>query len=202
MRAEGSSDIGAKTCTDLRASGRWSKASAAASTLLAAVRCVAMVALFAVGARAYALEPGAVAPAFEHPLLSGSGTLSLASLRGKVVLVDFWASWCAPCLVSMPLYAQLREEFGRDQFEIIAISVDESADDARAFLAQRPVSFPVVHDAAGASAQAYQVRAMPSSYLIRADGTIDAVHLGFDSADLPSLRAQVRALTGDSHAAP
>lgn len=164
-------------------------------------RMLAVLAGMALAQASVAADVGGLAPSFEQARLTAAGTLSLAELHGRVVLLDFWASWCAPCLQSLPLYAQLRAEFARTDFEIVAISVDESVQDARDFLARRPVDFPTLHDPTGQIAQAYGVKAMPSSYLIDRDGTIRQVHLGFDSDHIAQLRAEIRALTGVSDAA-
>lgn len=143
-----------------------------------------------------AVEVGAPAPTINRPQLAGDGSVDLQQFRGKIVMVDFWASWCAPCLKSLPLYESLRQEFAREDFEIIAVSVDEAAADAQQFLAKHAVSFPVVFDEGGAIAARWSPPAMPTSYLVDRDGVVQTRHLGFQPRDIDALRAEIRDLIG------
>ena len=94
---------------------------------------------------------GQQAPAIDLPLLpAGPENIQLADLRGKVVYVDFWASWCGPCRVSFPLLEKIRTELGPRGFEVLAVNVDEFEEDARKFLLELPVSYPVAYDPQGA----------------------------------------------------
>lgn len=161
--------------------------------------CAAALAL-ALPLAGFAIEVGEPAPAITQPALAGDTPHSLGELKGKVVLVDFWASWCSPCLKSLPLYEGLRQEFARADFEILAVNVDEDQADAKAFLETHKVSYPVVHDGAGVVALAYGLKAMPSSYLIDRSGRVHARHAGFKEQDLSELREQVRTLVAvDAH---
>lgn len=128
---------------------------------------------------AYSLEIGEKAPDVKLPVISQEGYLSLEDLRGKVVYVDFWASWCAPCRKSLPKLNALREELKHRGLEIYAINLDESLDDALAFLKEIPVDYPVVWDKSGKSAELFQITGMPTAYLIDRDGTVRWMHQGF-----------------------
>jgi peroxiredoxin len=125
------------------------------------------------------------APAFVLP--ARHGTLALDSLRGKVVLVDFWASWCEPCRHSFPWMDSLRARLASRGFEVVAIDLDKDRMPAEEFLDRHPVSFPVVFDPEARTADAYHVTAMPSSYVIGPTGRILSVHLGFDRRWAPEL---------------
>jgi len=140
---------------------------------------------------------GHAAPAVRLPELSGAGEVSLESLRGKVVYLDFWASWCGPCRVSFPLLEQLREELGPDGFEVLAINVDEVESDARRFLSEVPVSYPVVRDADGITPQTFGILGMPTGYLIDRQGIVREVHQGFRKSDGAKLRTAVVELLGE-----
>lgn len=129
---------------------------------------------------AEAVQAGETAPAFESAALGDGAPIRLAELRGKVVLVDFWASWCAPCRLSLPWMEQTRKELGGAGLEIVAVNVDENVADARAFLARFPVSYRVASDAHGDVAALYDVQDMPSSYLIDRRGVVREVHAGFN----------------------
>jgi thiol-disulfide isomerase/thioredoxin len=149
---------------------------------------------FPVWAEAAAVVAGQLAPAIELPLLtvqSQPSSTSLAALRGKVVYLDFWASWCGPCRKSFPLLEQLRQQLGSKGFEVLAVNVDEFEDDALQFLAEIPVSYPVVRDGSGATPKTYGILGMPTAYLIDRDGVVRLVHAGFKASDAEKLRVEI-----------
>mgnify|MGYP001823380633 CR=1 FL=1 len=127
----------------------------------------------------------------ELPLLGGAGSVGLAELRGKVVYLDFWASWCGPCRISFPQLEQLRAELGPRGFEVLAVNLDEHEADALSFLAAMPVSYPVVRDAAGDSPRAYGILGMPTGYLLDRQGVVRLVHQGYRRSDGERLRAEI-----------
>lgn len=148
-----------------------------------------------------AIEAGSPAPEFVSERLGGSpggaGRLSMRDLQGKVVYLDFWASWCAPCRASFPrldaLYARLRDR----GFEVVAVNKDQEAAEAAKFLATFPVSFPILTDGDNQLAVSYGVKAMPSAYLIDRKGNIRFMHRGFNSDSLASIELQVQQLLGE-----
>ena len=103
----------------------------------------------------------------------------LDSLHGKVVLVDFWASWCGPCLQSFPWMNDLHARHGGDGLVIVAVNVDQDRALADAFLKKIPPQFRVEYDAAGSLAQQFGVEAMPTSFLIDRVGRVRVRHAGF-----------------------
>lgn len=142
---------------------------------------------------------GQAAPALSHPNLpQDGGQTSLESLRGKVVYLDFWASWCGPCRLSFPQLEKLRTELGPRGFEVLAVNVDENLDDALAFLASLPVSYPVVWDPEGESPAGWGILGMPTGYLIDRQGMVRLVHQGFRKGDGERLREEVLQLLGDN----
>jgi cytochrome c biogenesis protein CcmG/thiol:disulfide interchange protein DsbE len=132
---------------------------------------------FASGVDATGREPR---PAPGFTLKSTTGTVTLDSLRGKVVLVDFWASWCQPCHKSFPWLSAMHEKYASKGLRIVAIDVDKNRDDADEFLARHPAPFTVAFDHAGKTAAAFQVSGMPSTFLIDSTGSIVHTHVGFD----------------------
>jgi thiol-disulfide isomerase/thioredoxin len=130
-----------------------------------------------------------VAPAFHLPTAQGYATLD--SLRGRVVLVDFWASWCAPCKRSFPWMSALHDSLADRGLEVVAINLDKDPGAAEQFLAHNPARFTVAFDPAGTSAEAYGVQAMPTSYLVGRDGKVLMTHAGFDPRATGKLEAAI-----------
>jgi peroxiredoxin len=141
-----------------------------------------------------ALEPGDRAPDFAAPALSGKGTVELARYRGKVVYLDFWASWCAPCLKAIPEIEAMRSEFPSDAFQILAVNLDQKKAKALRFLEKHPIGYPSASDPKGRLPGQFGLETMPTSYLIDADGVIRYVHRGFKRGDGSKLRQEIRAL--------
>ena len=140
-----------------------------------------------------AVQVGETAPPVTLPLLATdtAGELSLQSLRGQVVYLDFWASWCGPCRVSFPQLEALRQELGPQGFEVLAINVDEVESDALRFLEALAVSYPLVRDNTGATPAAYGILGMPTGYLIDRSGTVRLVHQGYRKSDGAKLRKSI-----------
>lgn len=142
----------------------------------------------------WSTQAGEAAPAFTLPALDGKGQVSLQQYRGKVVYVDFWASWCGPCRKSLPLLNELRNELHGQGFEVLAINLDDQAADGLRFLERFPVDYPTLHDESGDTPQRYGLRGMPTSYLINQQGELVAVHEGFKPSDMKKIRQQVTEL--------
>ena len=141
-----------------------------------------LLVLLMVAATAPADARGHAAPAsrdLAFTLPTTSGTVSLESLHGKVVLVDFWASWCVPCRKSFPWLAEMARRYGDRGLVVVAIDLDKDRTAAESFLSGFSTPFFVAFDPAGRTAEAYEVRTMPSSYLIGRDGGLVEAHAGF-----------------------
>ena len=115
------------------------------------------------------------------------GTVNLEDFRGKVVYLDFWASWCIPCKKSFPWMNKIKEKYKEKGFEIIAVNLDKNKASADAFLKGMEVQFILAFDQNGDSAAEYQLSGMPSSYLIGRDGKVYASHIGFRDKDKDDL---------------
>ncbi|KKO05506.1 TlpA family protein disulfide reductase [Pseudohongiella sp.] len=135
---------------------------------------------------ATAVEEGEPAPDFTLPGVRASdAAVQLSELQGKVVYVDFWASWCLPCLRSLPQINGLYEQYRDQGFEVVAITIDDPVEDATEFLEdlEVPLAYSVVLDATADVMDQYRVVGMPTSFLIDRDGVIRKVHKGFREGD-------------------
>jgi peroxiredoxin len=146
--------------------------------------------------RAQALSPGEVVPEVGIADLQGK-PVKLAEMRGKVVLVDFWASWCAPCREELPWLEKLYAAHRARGFEVVAVNQDESVENARRFLKAHPLTFRVAHDIGGKVADRFSPAKMPSSFLIDGKGKVRYVHAGFRAADAKSIEAEVSKLLAE-----
>ena len=139
---------------------------------------VASIVLCAAAGCALAAAPGETAPAFALSTADGR-TIALDALRGRVVYLDFWASWCGPCRRSFPWMNEIEQRYAANGLTVVAINVDKKREDAAKFLAATPGAFTIVYDPAGAVASSYDVKGMPTSYLVDRAGRIVAVDSGF-----------------------
>jgi peroxiredoxin len=146
---------------------------------------------------------GSEAPAFTAVTVDGTKrTKTLADYKGKIVLVNLWATWCEPCRAEMPSIEKLYQEFGPQGLVIVAVSIDDpgSEDQIRSFVKEYGLTFEVLHDPSKDIARAYQVTGYPESFIIGRDGKI--LRKVFAAADWSSEsnRALTRALLGSTTA--
>jgi thiol-disulfide isomerase/thioredoxin len=152
-------------------------------------RLLAAAAVFLWTAQAVALEPGQPAPGFE---LNGlDGAVRLEQDRGKLVYLDFWASWCGPCRQSFPWMNQMQAKYGAQGLQVIGINLDTKTDEARSFLSSTPARFIVAFDPAGVAPRNFGIQGMPSSVLIGRDGKVVFEHAGFREADRAELENKI-----------
>jgi thiol-disulfide isomerase/thioredoxin len=153
--------------------------------------------LLAAAPLALAVEENQIPPQCAATLAGSAEKLDIGAYKGKVLLIDFWATWCPPCKKSMPFLNGLRNEHLKDGFEIIAINVDENSEEAKQFLGNNPVDYVMAFDPKGDCPAKFDVKAMPSSYLVDKTGKIRKVHLGFRDEDQAMIREQVSALLAE-----
>jgi len=125
---------------------------------------------------------------------NAAGIVDLAALKGKVVYLDFWASWCVPCRQSFPWMSELQRSLEKEGLVIVAVNVDQERADAEHFLSEFRPPFRVAFDPKGSLAEHYHVNGMPTSVLIDRDGRTVKVHQGFRSRDRESLEQQIRSV--------
>jgi cytochrome c biogenesis protein CcmG/thiol:disulfide interchange protein DsbE len=166
-----------------------------ANVMKRACLSLALAVAAALAEPAYAIDAGQAAPTFSLPTAKGDA-VNLDKLRGKVVYVDFWASWCGPCRRSFPWMAEMQQKYGPKGLVVVAVNVDKKRSDAERFLEKTPASFTVVYDEAGTTPAAYAVKGMPSSYLIDGTGKVTFVERGFLDEHKADLEQRIAALVG------
>jgi thiol-disulfide isomerase/thioredoxin len=117
----------------------------------------------------------------------------LGPIEGKVVWVDFWASWCTPCRRSFPWMNEMHAKYGAQGLQIIAINLDKDRAAADGFLAETPAQFALRFDPDGKLAKQFEVQAMPSSYVLDSSGNVVVRHFGFKLADAEEYEQQIQA---------
>ncbi|MFT5506346.1 MAG: peroxiredoxin [Gammaproteobacteria bacterium] len=135
---------------------------------------------------------GEAVPLFELNSVYGK-PVALESLRGKVVMINFWATWCTPCVTELPTMAALKESFSDRPFEILAINMSEGADQIRRFLSNNNIdlNFPLLLDPAGIIAEEYEVKALPATLIINRHGNFEFGGVGGRDWNEPAVRAEL-----------
>lgn len=153
---------------------------------------IAMILLLASTAQAD-LKSGDRARDFEQKTLRGD-TLKLSQLRGKVVLLDFWASWCEPCKRELPILAKMAPRLKQKGVEIVAVNIDEKQDNAVAFMKEHGLNLTVVYDKDHKIVGDYEPPKMPTSFIVDRAGVIRAINPGFDSGDEAKIEKQLTSI--------
>ena len=138
-----------------------------------------------------AAKVGDVAPDFARVDLAGR-QVHLADYRGKLVLLNFWATWCAPCRKEMPLFSKWQLDYGAQGLQIVGVSMDDDVTSVKQLLAQRPVQYPIVMGDAKLGEQFGGVLGLPLSFLIDAQGRIVARYQG--ESDLARMETKLKEL--------
>ena len=147
------------------------------------------------------VNPPVPAPDWTLPAIQNAeGDLSMSDFRGKITYVDFWASWCGPCRLSLPALNSLNEAFSDDPVQFLAISIDVVEEDAWDFLARYTVDYPVVIDTEGDIARLFAVDGMPSGYLLDAAGRVREIHIGFKRGDELKLAQSIKKMLAEMDA--
>jgi thiol-disulfide isomerase/thioredoxin len=134
-----------------------------------------------------------IAPGFALPSRAGD-SVSLDQLKGQVVMINFWASWCGPCRTEMPLLDQMYKRYSPLGFTLLGVNVEADTKDAEKWLAAMPVAFPVLFDRQNKVSKLYDVNAMPSTVFIDRKGNVRYLHRGYKNGDESEYLNQIRAL--------
>lgn len=172
------------------------------TAVIGAVMAVAFGLAFAIKLRPQIdlLEVGSRAPDFPAVDLTGGGRpTTLAELRGKVVLINVWATWCQPCRVEMPSLERLHRAFKDTDFQIVSVSIDKDGPEVvLAFTKELGLTFPIWHDRSGDIQRVYQTTGVPESFLVDRDGVIVKKVIGAAEWDGPVTQTLIRRML-DAH---
>lgn len=157
------------------------------------IRKFLLAALVTLASPALADDATAPAPAFTLASRAG-GEVSLADLRGQVVMINFWASWCGPCRQEFPALDQIYAKYKPMGFTLVAINVESDKTDAEKFLAAMPASFPILFDPDNVVSGKYGVNAMPTTVLIDRQGRMRWLHRAYKPGDEAKYIEQIRAV--------
>jgi DsbE subfamily thiol:disulfide oxidoreductase len=131
-----------------------------------------------------------------------AGEFELHEFRGRVLLVDFWASWCTSCRQEFAWLNEMHEEFARRGLTVVGINVDEDHRLAEEFLREHGARFQVVYDPGGAIANAFKVQGMPTTVFVDRDGHLRYQHVGFQAANKEQYESQLRELLDEKGILP
>lgn len=157
------------------------------------LRIIMLTAALLLGSIAAAADVSGPAPDFTLKSRSGEN-IKLSDLRGNVVMINFWASWCGPCRQEMPHLETLSKEYADYGFTLLGVNVDEKQELAEKLLAQIPVSFPILFDPTSSVSKLYNVDAMPTTILVDRDGNLRHLHRAYRPGFEDIYSDQIKAL--------
>jgi len=165
------------------------------------MKCIALViscSFILIANRAIAVEENERMPVCDVIALEDEKIqLKLQQFIGQVIYLDFWASWCVPCAKSFPYMNYLEKAFNKQGLKIIAINLDEDINDAHEFLVKVPAKFTLAFDSKQQCAKAFNVQAMPSTYIIDKQGVVRHIHLGFRDGETDKLQMVIEQLLAE-----
>jgi len=162
-------------------------------SFIAKLSCALIASATLAGTAAANISTGAPAPAFELSAAAGN-QVGVADLRGQVVLINFWASWCGPCRQEMPVLEQLYHKYKPAGFTLLGVNVEPDSKDANRFLKSTPVTFPILFDTDSNVSKLYEVTGMPSTVILDRKGNVRYIHHGYKPGEESEYLDQIRTL--------
>jgi peroxiredoxin len=154
---------------------------------------VRTAALLAVTLPAFAISTSAPAPQFSLAARGGK-TINLAQYKGQVVMINFWATWCAPCRKEMPILESIYKKYNKMGFTLIGVNVEPDAKPAEDWLKATPVSFPILFDTKSEVSKMYGVSGMPTTVIVDRKGNVRFVHVAYKPGDENEYQDSIRKL--------
>ena len=159
------------------------------------MRIVNIMLSLVIATACFANQPKVGEKAIDFTLKSFEGdVIRLSDLRGKVVLLDFWASWCVPCREELPLLDLLQRTYGSRGFTVLALNIDNHEENARTFLEQLSVRLNPLWDNDKKVVEAYDVEKMPTTFILDQAGNIRFIHSGFETGQFHEYKQQIEYL--------
>ena len=147
---------------------------------------------------AQAVKTGHPAPPLAGTLIDRGTPVDLTQFRGKVVYVDFWATWCGPCRTALPMLSELRQQLGSRGFEVLGVNLDRDRQAALRSMADAGVAYPVVTGIPETTLKAFELGGMPVAYLVDRQGRVRSIHTGFRAAEFDDLKKEIELLLGET----
>lgn len=148
--------------------------------------------LLAVMTPVRALEVGEPFPVVSAERMDAAGTFGTDELRGKVVYVDAWASWCTPCRIAMPVLEEWQQRWAKEGFVVLGLNVDADRKAAQVALKRAGVSYPVIHGVPDETLTTLGMQTMPTAWLLDREGNVRLIHSGFRKADIDELETAIQ----------
>ena len=140
------------------------------------------------------MTPGKKLPLFELPLLQKKEPLALKKFEGKVVILDFWASWCSPCEAAIPDLIKLQKKYGSQGLQIIGVNVDNDLSEAKKFIQRTQMTFPAVHDKGQKYLDQLSIQAIPTTLLLDRQLKLNSIFNGYHSYTKKKLESNLKKL--------
>ncbi|PCI43062.1 MAG: hypothetical protein COB51_12050 [Moraxellaceae bacterium] len=147
--------------------------------------------ILAYSMNAFCLEKGQALPHFSLTDLRSGNLIQSDDFKGKVIYIDFWATWCAPCIEGLPKLGKLQNSFSKDQFQVVAINVNDDVETVEAYLEKIDANLMILSDPKNIALSRFKLKGIPSGFLISQDGKVVLSHTGYDANFIKHLKKEI-----------